>query len=171
MLESGFITAALAFVGILPAREIEMTPMPAIGADRPTTTESPTRQGASVSAINTKPLADMSGIHATSNGIDVPSLARIPEMPAISYFIEEWLEYGLDCAMPLDALVRDYKAIRDTHAFLPPISKKRLSQLLVRHGCRKFVSDERDKEGQRHRVVFFDLRQSRKVCGRRAAAA
>jgi len=26
MLESGFITAALAFVGILPAREIEMTP-------------------------------------------------------------------------------------------------------------------------------------------------
>jgi len=176
MLETGFLSAALAFIGIIPARDIRRDPfqfdlalMPVEPVARPTMTVPQQQVVAPVPVEAAAPMAGMSDIHATSNVIDVPSLARIPEMSAISYFIEEWLEYGLDCAMPLDALVRDYKAIRDTHAFLPPISKKRLSQLLVRHGCRKFVSDERDREGQRHRVVFFDLRQSRKVCARRTA--
>lgn len=176
MLETGFLSAALAFIGIMPAREIKREPfqfdlalMPVEPVARPTMTASPQQVMAPVPAEPASPMAAMPDIHATSHAIDVSSLARIPDMPAITFFIEEWIEYGVEHAASLDALVRDYKAMRETHSFLPPVSKKRLSQLLAKHGCRKFISDERDREGQRHRVVFFELRQSLKANVRRAA--
>ncbi len=170
--EGSFFATALSLVGFMPARRHEppaaLASMPD-PACRPTMTDSPGQPPASMPSKPAKPMADIPAINARSNVIDISAMARIPDTPAIAFFIEEWIEYGVESAASLDALVRDYKAMRETYSFLPPVSKKRLSQLLVRHGCRKFVSDERDGEGQRHRVVFFDLRQSRAATTRRAA--
>jgi hypothetical protein len=109
----------------------------------------------------------MPGIPAKVYSIDVLAMARIPDMPAIEFFIEEWLELGVEHASSLDDLLRDYKAMRAEHSFLPPISKKRLSQLLTTNGCRRFISDSKDSDGQRHRVVYFEMRAARR--SRRAA--
>jgi hypothetical protein len=146
-----------------------MTPISTDEVTRPTTTESPLPLGASVSALPANPAAALPVMPAKVYSIDVMAMARIPDIPAIEFFIEEWLELGVERASSLDDLLRDYKAMRAEHSFLPPVSKKRLSQLLVKHGCRKFISDEKDSEGQRHRVVFFDVRQGRRADARRAA--
>jgi hypothetical protein len=120
-----------------------------------------------VSAIPAKPAAALPGMPAKVYSIDVMAMARIPDIPAIEFFIEEWLELGVERASSLDDLLRDYKAMRGEHSFLPPVSKKRLSQLLANNGCRRFISDSKDSEGQRHRVVYFEMRTLRSA--RRAA--
>jgi hypothetical protein len=177
--EGSFLATALAIVGFAPARDalrqeppllpIPMAPKPVVDVDRPTMTESPPSQGASVSAIPAKTMAAMPAINAKRHSIDVTALARIPDINAVEFFIDEWIDLGVEHAASLDELLRDYKAMREIHPFLPPVSKKRLSQLLAMHGSRRFVSDTKDIEGQRHRVVYFEMRAPRQA-QRRAAA-
>lgn len=175
MLETGFLSAALALVGIVPTREaihsdsqIPMTPMPGLGVARPTMTDSPRPQAASASVMSAMPMAAMPVMPATAHSIDVMAMARIPDGPAVEFFIDDWIDVCGETVGSLDDLLRGYKELRRAHSFLPPVSKKRLSQLLAANGSRRFIQDSKDAEGQRHRVVYFEMRE-RKSAQRRAA--
>jgi hypothetical protein len=145
-----------------------MTPISTDEVTRPTTTESPLPLGASVSAIPAKPTAALPGMPAKVYSIDVMAMARIPDIPAVEFFIDDWIDVCGETVASLDDLVRGYKDLRRAHSFLPPVSKKRLSQLLASNGSRRFIRDSKDAEGQRHRVVFFEM-LARKPAQRRAA--
>lgn len=176
MLESGFLTAALAFVGIMPAREpvrlepqIPMTPMLGLEVARPTTTESPLPQGASVSAIPATPMAAMPAIPAKPNGMDVSGLARIAPIHAIPFFIDDWIEEIGECVRSLDELMTAYDDLRGRHSILPPVTKKKLSQLLAANGCVRMYRDVKGKDGARRRFAVFEMRERRASRQRKAA--
>lgn len=129
MIEGGFFTAALAFVGILPAHDalrseppalpIPMTPSPADEVTRPTMTESPLPLGASVSAPSRSNVFDL------DHNAKKRERTRCPLPPASTPAFIDWLreigEFGELTQRRLLSLYVEYC----TNAF-EPVSLRRL---------------------------------------------
>ena len=138
--EGSFLATALAIVGFAPARDalrqeppllpIPMAPKPIVDVDRPTMTESPPSQGASVSAITR-----LNAIERGPNAIK-PSRTRVPLPPANTAAFVDWLRHNNEFGeMPKRRLLSLYAEFCDST--FEPVSTGRLMRQLTECGIAK----------------------------------
>lgn len=172
MLESGFITAALAFVGILPAREVhrdipefDLAPLPVDPVVRPTTTRSPRPDVAAV-PVEPQGITRLNAIEREPNAFE-REITRLHLVPANTAAFVGWLreinEFG---EMPKRRLLSLYAEFCE-NAF-EPVSTGRLMRQLGECGVVKRRLAPRVVHGKYHSPTVYRVLP---VQMRRAAAA
>ena len=165
MLESGFITAALAFVGILPAREIhrdipefDLAPLPVDPVVRPTTTRSPRPDVAAV------PVEPQSITRLNAIEREITRLHLVPaNTAAFVCWLREINEFG---EMPKRRLLSLYAEFCE-NAF-EPVSTGRLMRQIGECGVVKRRLAPRIVHGKYHSPTVYRVLPDQI---RRAAAA
>lgn len=172
MLESGFITAALAFVGILPAREVhrdipefDLAPLPVDPVVRPTTTRSPRPD---VAAVPVEPVTGTDRIFFEHDR-KLPVVTGSPLPPARTQMFVDWLveieEFGELTQRRLLALYAEFCLDR-----YDPVTTRRLLLQIGPCGVEKRRASPKSVNGKTHRGrVYWVSRPLQRE--RRAAAA
>lgn len=172
MLETGFLSAALAFVGIIPAREVhrdfpefDLAPLPVDPVVRPTTTRSPRPD---VAVVPVEPLTGTDRIFLDHDR-KVPTTTGTPLPPAKTQQFVDWLaeieEFGELTQRRLLALYAEFCLDR-----YDPVSTRRLLLQIGPCGVEKRRASPKSVNGKTHRGrVYWVSRPQQKE--RRAAAA
>lgn len=172
MLETGFLSAALAFVGILPAREIhrelsqfDLAPLPNDPVVRPTMTRSPRPD---VAAVPVEPVTGTDRIFFEHDR-KVTVVTGRPLPPARTQMFVDWLveieEFGELTQRRLLALYAEFCLDR-----YDPVSTRRLLLQIGPCGVEKRRASPKSVNGKTHRGrVYWVNRPPQEM--RRAAAA
>lgn len=172
MLETGFLSAALAFVGILPAREVhrdipefDLAPLPVDPVVRPTTTRSPRPDVAAV-PVEPQSITRLNAIERDPNAFK-REVTRLHLVPASTFAFVGWLreinEFG---EMPKRRLLSLYAEFCE-NAF-EPVSTGRLMRQLGECGVVKRRLAPRVVHGKYHSPTVYRVLPEQT---RRAAAA